>query len=136
MLRASADAKEVSLTATVTNSKGEVTGQEKAIFTPTGNKSVEGSPYLNGWNWISTEYVTVRPGDTLRLTMKAQFSKSGWWSADDFGLSYLYTDPIETGIVPVITTTPSASVYDLGGRRLTKERRGIFIKNGKKIIHQ
>lgn len=135
MLRASADAQEVSLTATVLNSKGEVTGQEKALLTPTGNKSVEGSPYQNGWDRVSTEYVTVRPGDTLRLTMKAQFSKSGWWSADDFGLMYQYTDPIETSIVPVITSTPSTSVYDLGGRRLTKDGRGIFIKNGKKIIN-
>ncbi len=143
LLRGSADAKEISLTATVLNPDGEpYSNHDDGLKTATktivgtGNVSASDSPYKNGWIRNETDYVTVRPGDILRITMKADFTKSGWWSADDFGLSWQYTDPLVTPIVslPDAPQLKSNQIYNLNGLHVDKVQKGIYIINGKKVF--
>lgn len=143
LLRGSSDAKEISLTASVIDSNGNEKS-EKAILKGTGNTTIDASSYKNGWQKVETAYVTVRPGDILRLKMNAEFSKSGWWSADDFGLTWQYVEPIATHIDDIENedsqkTVKSRKIFDLNGRALTtrnasKLKKGIYIIDNKKVV--
>lgn len=138
LLRGSEDAKEISLTATVISPDKQETSSTAKIK-GTGNKSEADAAYKNGWTKAVTDYLIVRPGDILRLTMKADFSKSGWWSADDFGLTYQYVEPIETGIEAISAQQPTRrdnnAMYDLTGRRIVNNnQKGLYIKGNKLMI--
>lgn len=140
LLRGSSDAQEISISAIVI-SPDETTQTVKKVIAGTGNTSAAGSPYKNGWQKAETDFVTVRPGDVLRLTMTGAFTKSGWWSADNFGLTWQYVDPIETGIDDIEddklkNENSSQVVYDLSGRKVTKTQKGIYIINNKKVLRK
>lgn len=121
-------------------------GEEKSSDEPTtaslqisgqGEGEVAGSGLPSGWMKMQTPFVVIRPGDTLRLSLTAQAtSGSCWWSADDFGLTWRYTDTRTTGLqeVPVDRPTTPSVLYDLTGRKLqTPVQRGIYIQGGKKL---
>lgn len=67
----------------------------------------------------------------IRGTATAQ-----WVVWDNFRLKYLGSDNA-TGIQEAVTSQKAEdnTVYDLSGRRVMKPSRGIYIKNGKKIIY-
>lgn len=67
----------------------------------------------------------------IRGTATAQ-----WVVWDNFQLKYLGRDN-STGIKEAVTSQKAEdnTVYDLSGRRVMKPSRGIYIKNGKKIIY-
>ena len=45
------------------------------------------------------------------------------------------TSPVPTGIETVVTkTTGSAVIYNLAGQRVSKDYKGIVVKNGKKVV--
>jgi hypothetical protein len=66
----------------------------------------------------------------IRGTATAQ-----WVVWDNFQLKYLGSDN-STGIQEAVTSQKEQddTVYDLSGRRVMKPSRGIYIKDGKKII--
>ena len=97
LLRGSTN-EEMSLTATV-HKDNVLKEQQTASITPTGATSAEGSKYKNGWQLAETPQVIVRTGETLRIGMVAQSSGSAWWSADDFGLTWEYVEPLPDGIL-------------------------------------
>ena len=138
LLRGSVN-EEMTLTATV-HKDGEVKEQQATTITPTGNTSAEGSTYMNGWKLVETPYVTLRTGETLRIGMvAAATSGSAWWSADDFGLTWKYVEPLPDGIAEMANDKwQKADVtYDLLGRKVSSSSalpKGIYIRNGKKTI--
>jgi len=135
LLRGSQGA-EISITAAVISPKTDEENSATMDIEPTGNTGGIGS---KGWILAETPYVIIRPGDTLRINMQANISGgSGWWSADDFGLTWQYVEPLADGIEEVKTITNPNShesvIYDLSGRRVSKATRGIYIINGKKVV--
>lgn len=138
LLRGNAAA-DISLTASVISPKTTEKDSVTVTIKPTGNTSAEGSNYKNGWMQAETPYVIVRPGDVLRITMKADITgNSGWWSADDFGLSWQYVEPLPDGVEAIQGAeykVQSPVVYDLSGRHIASPNaKGLYIKNGKKFI--
>ncbi|MBP5514805.1 MAG: hypothetical protein J6Y04_08540 [Bacteroidaceae bacterium] len=134
LLRGNADAK-ISLTATVVGPKPENEGTVTTTITPTGNTG----GIRNGWQQAQTPFITVRPGDTLHLTMKAEITgASGWWSADDFGLSWQFVEPLPDGIDGPLSNSPRGEenqmIFDLSGRKVSKMTKGIYIKGGRKVV--
>ena len=145
LLRGSTN-EEMSLTATV-HKDNVVKEQQTATITPTGATSAEGSKYKNGWQLAETPQVTVRTGETLRIGMVAQSSGSAWWSADDFGLTWEYVEPLPDGILTLRDGENEKmrqnAVYDMSGRRISVPSvssvhsvlpKGIYIINGKKVV--
>ncbi len=131
------DAANISLTATVVSPKPENEGEVTITIKPTGNTSATGSPYQNGWQLAETPYITVRPGDTLRLTMKADIPGSGWWSADNFGLLWQYVEPLPDGLIQIKNEELRIKndIFDLSGRKVSRmTKKGVYIKGGKKVI--
>ena len=131
------DAANISLTATVVSPKPENEGEVTITIKPTGNTSAAGSPYQNGWQLAETPYITVRPGDTLRLTMKADIPGSGWWSADNFGLLWQYVEPLPDGLIQIKNEELRIKndIFDLSGRKVSRmTKKGVYIKGGKKVI--
>ncbi len=123
---------DITLAATLISPHTEEPTSVETHITPTGNT---GSTLQNGWYLVETPYITVRPGDTLRISMTATTSGSGWWSADDFGLTWKYVEPLPDGVYSLTPSTHSSSViYDLSGRRVHKPQKGLYITNGKKIV--
>ena len=127
----------ITLTATVISPNSTETTSEATTITPTGNTSPEGSTYKSGWTLVETPYITVRPGDTLRISMEAKATNgSAWWSADDFGLTWQYIEPLPDAIEEIknekMEHTPS--LYDLSGRRVGKPTKGLYIRDGRKVV--
>ena len=135
LLRGSKDS-DISLTASVVRGDSIPETQASTII-PTGNT---GSDMNNGWYLCKTPFVTVRPGDALRITMRASIPGSGWWSADDFGLEWQYVEPLPDGIKSVDDGqwTKNNAIYDLSGRKLSNGhvKKGIYITKGKKIVRK
>ena len=131
LLRGSTSA-DITLTASVISPKSDEENSAAATITPTGNTG--GIRY--GWVKAETPFVIIRPGDTLRITMKADITGgSGWWSADDFGLSWKYVEPLPDGVDPVeAKVITDGYIYDLSGRRITRPIKGFYIKDGRKIV--
>ena len=126
----------ISLTASVVSDHTERADSRSVSVTPIGNS---GGKLKNGWIAAETPYVIIRPGDTLRITMKAAATNgSAWWSADDFGLNWQYVESLPDGITDLFTTAiprPTTGLYDLTGRRVSQpSKKGIYILDGKKII--
>ena len=113
-------------------------GTASATITPTGNTSAAGSPYKNGWQLCETSYVDIRPGYILNITMRAAASGgSAWWSADDFGLTWQYLEPLPDAISDVVADgvrPTEIAIYDLQGRKVVRPSKGMYIINGKKVI--
>lgn len=42
---------------------------------------------------------------------------------------------IDVAVTPITVTTESLPMYDMSGRRVTKTQRGVYIKDGKKVIY-
>ena len=116
----------------------QLTGDEetaKTIFQGTGSNPAEGSAYPMGWADVTTPEVLCLNG---KLTIKLNVtngSGAGWWSADNFTLTYR-PDPLDG--ISSATATPwrSGEEYDLTGRRAKGAARGIVISDGKKIIRR
>lgn len=137
LLRGNVDAK-ISLTASVLSPKSEKENSASTTITPIGNS---GGNLKNGWVLAETPGVIVRPGDTLRILMEADITGgSGWWSADDFGLSWQYVEPLPDGIQSVDNDNCSngkrtdGKWFDLTGRPILQPTKGIYLMNGNKIV--
>ena len=132
LLRGNAGA-DISLTASVISPKSDEEKGETATITPNGNT---GGELRYGWILAETPFVTIRPGDVLRITMKAAITGgSGWWSADDFGLTWQYVEPLPDGVSSIVENPQHTQrIYDLSGRPVNRPTKGIYIRNGKKII--
>ena len=132
LLRGNAEAA-ISLAATVVGPHAGDAEEQATTITPIGQT---GGEIGNGWIQAQTPYVTVRPGDTLRVTMRASITgASGWWSADDFGLQWQYVAPLPDGLKAVTPEAPRTErIYDLSGRPVARPARGIYIRGGKKIL--
>ena len=133
----------ITLSATVISPNSEETTSQSTTITPTGNTSQAGSPYQFGWMLVETPYVTVRPGETLRITLEAKVeSGSGWWSADDFGLTWQYVEPLPDGVEQVGDASSeearNKTIYDISGRKVStlanRLKKGLYIQNGKKTV--
>lgn len=125
---------QLTLEATVLRARSEENLNESA--TAMGVGEVQTDYYPNGWFPLETRYVEVRPGDTLRITFKAQNeSGSAWYSVDNFGLTYQFIEPLNDAVNEVTLPQPqSSAIYDLQGRRISIPTKGIFIRNGKKYV--
>lgn len=77
----------VNLQAAVKNSEGVVSVYSTRI-TGTGDGTVEGSPYLHGWQLATTPSFLLQPEEELTITASFAASQTAWWSADHFRLSY------------------------------------------------
>ena len=116
LLRGSASVN-IELKAVVTSEDGEKT--YKKNFTGTGATSVEGSEYKNGWQKVETETINIAWGDKIVLTATATGgSSSGWWSADNFSLSW------KESAVNAITTTNADNDTEI-----------VSVGNGMVLIH-
>ena len=133
----------ITLSATVISPNSEETTSQSTTITPAGNTSQAGSPYQFGWMLVETPYVTVRPGETLRITLEAKVeSGSGWWSADDFGLTWQYVEPLPDGVEQVGDASSeearNKAIYDISGRKVStlanRLKKGLYIQNGKKTV--
>lgn len=103
-------------------------------FKGTDTQKAEGSPYVMGWQDVTTAEVDCTDG-TLTISLKAvNPSGAGWWSADHFTLTY--TPEGEVGIAGSKAVEEDAQVYDLSGRMVGKQHRGIVIRNGKKVLRR
>lgn len=115
----------------------EVMGTDSAVsaeVTGTGNSSVSGSDYKNGWVKAQTDYVDVKSWQNIRITFQAVGTGgSCWYSVDDFQLTKEY---VSTGIEAPArqTTATDAPAYDLTGRRISPDAKGIRIVGSKKIM--
>ena len=49
-------------------------------------------------------------------------------------ISVIFDDDDATGIASPLGDTEEGAVYDLSGRRVEKPGKGIYIRNGKKIV--
>lgn len=84
----------------------------------------------------SSVRINVAEGETLRLGLRKSTSISGDWVIfDDFGLYYLGGN-LDTGITEVETNVDKAngSIYNLAGQKVSHMNKGIYIKDGKKIL--
>ena len=116
LLRGSASVN-IELKAVVTSEDGEKT--YKKNFTGTGATSVEGSEYKNGWQKVETETINIAWGDKIVLTATATGgSSSGWWSADNFSLSW------KESAINAITTTNADNDTEI-----------VSVGNGMVLIH-
>ena len=101
----------------------------------TGNSTVTGSDYQNGWQLVTLSSLSIAQGEQLRITATATGSGSAWWSADHFSLDYT---PLPDGIdtFTIRSSAESKKIYDLQGRSTNSWPfvHGFFIQNGKKII--
>lgn len=140
LLRGSTSEK-ISMTATVLAPDGTEVDSKTTTITPIGNTG----GIRNGWELVESPYVVVRPGQTLRILMTAKTEGSGWWSADNYGLTWQYVEPLPDAIMELtedVKCQMSNVVYDLSGRRIfspsttqpSSLKKGIYIKQGKKVI--
>ena len=78
--------------------------------------------------------INIEEGESLTIRVNSK----AWYKADDFKLTY--TGPSTTGIDEVVSDAhnPSSSLslhsYDLMGRRVAADYKGILIRNGKKVL--
>lgn len=113
-------------------------GSVNQNFSGRGNKTIEGSGYLNGWQLYQLPKVRVENGGSLTIGASATGSGSAWWSCDDFVL--LYTPDPALGIdsptsQPYNLPTSQPQMYNVGGQRISSvQDKGIYIIDGKKII--
>ncbi len=80
--------------------------------------------------------INVAEGETLRLGLRKSTSIYGDWVIfDDFELYYLGGN-LDTGITEVETNVDKAngSIYNLAGQKVSHMNKGIYIKDGKKIL--
>lgn len=126
LLRGSADAN-IKLTIKNTSQGEQMSSKAETI----GNTGGIGN---QGWVEVTTPYVIIRPGDTLRISFSATLN-SGWWSADDFRLLWNYVEPLPDKIEDIpLQPQRSNAAYNLQGIRATKPQHGVYIIHGKKVI--
>ncbi len=125
-------------TASMTLAITDGTKTEQQAFTGLGATTTEGDPYPNGWRLVTTAPIQITHGQEVTVSLKAQTSAAGWWSADHFQLTLTAPDPMTVGVdTPSITrTAQSSTYYDLFGRRVNGKalKRGLYIVNGKKVL--
>jgi len=123
----------ITLTATAINPMTEEENKSLKVITPIGNV---GGDLQYGWIQVETPYIIVRPGDILRISMEAKATDgSAWWSADDFGLTWQYVEPLADGIEAAPSNLQQGGkFYDLSGRRTTNPQKGIYIQDGRKML--
>lgn len=95
------------------------------------NCSFEGSWAESDWDLshLMTVRANVKNGE---LTIGAR--SNGFFKIDDFKLTYLGDE--ETAIGEVANdSSQSGSIYDLTGRRVQMVKKGVYIKNGIKVIY-
>ncbi len=78
-------AQKISANGTKTDYEGTVTGK--------GDQTASGSPYLNGWQKVQTEEITIETGDQLTVSAQATANTTAWWSVTQFQLTYTPAPP-------------------------------------------
>lgn len=113
-------------------------GSISQSFAGYGNKTIEGSGYLNGWQNYRLPKVRVEQGGSLTIGASASGSGSAWWSSDDFVLLYTPDPALSIGAPasqPDSSTTTQSSIYNMGGQRLDAvPSTGVYIIDGRKMI--
>ena len=74
-------------------------------------------------------------GRYLKFVAKSEINGRAWTSAAEIGIQ---AEGVATAVAtPAVRPLSSTGVYDLQGHRLNSigHRRGIFIQNGKKVLH-
>ena len=103
--------------------------------TGTGDKTVEGSPYERGWQKAELPTFTARSGDRLTVSASHNAQVTSWWSADHFTLTW--HEAGATDIREKMTEKEEkndGALYNLNGMRVSRPAKGIYIRNGKKIL--
>ena len=99
-----------------------------------------GSPVVSG-EFKNTTALQIAPlktatvGRYLKFVAKSEINGRAWTSAAEIGIQ---ASGDATAIsTPQATSASSSEYYDLQGRKLSsiQNRKGIFIQNGKKILH-
>ena len=99
-----------------------------------------GSPVVSG-EFKNTTALQIAPlktatvGRYLKFVAKSEINGRAWTSAAEIGIQ---ASGDATAIsTPQATSASSSEYYDLQGRKLSsiQNRKGIFIQNGKKIMH-
>ena len=74
-------------------------------------------------------------GRYLKFVAKSEINGNAWTSAAEIGIQA--EGEVTSMDSPIIRTVPPTGLYDLQGRRLasTGHKKGIFIQNGKKVLH-
>ena len=103
----------------------EVTGNDH------GGITFEGADYVNDDNFTSTRFLT-----DADLTAKAidHYTTSVAVDSENGKIMVEYIGDETTAIVELPAAENSAIIYDLYGRPVHKATKGVYIKNGKKII--
>jgi len=83
--------------------------------------------------------VNLPSASTLKIGIRSMKTGTSWWTCfDNFGLYYFGPHDVTTGIDKerLIRENDADAWFSLDGRRIEKRqlKRGIYIKNGKKIL--
>lgn len=134
MLRASTNVS-ITFSATVSHQEGEPT-EVSTSFVGIGNQSPSGSEYKNGWQMFQLPEITVNEGDRVTISTSASGDANyGWWSADDFSLTYI--GPLPDVILSCEAESPApTTAYNLKGQIVTDGYKGIVIINGRKVLRR
>ena len=148
----------------ISDQHGYIRSGNTEAVTPVLSKAYYDMPVENHWETLVTTPLYVEPNGSLTIGFVSSKqgaeagkwhtfgnasgtsdNREGWWCATDFVLKYHAIDNI-TGIEAIDgqeTTDNADAIYDLSGRRVSAGvrsilnsslKKGIYIKNGKKIL--
>ena len=107
-----------------------ITTDGTASFDPNGTYANGGAG--RGWEWRYLPFYLAEPATVVvRLAGSVENSYHQWLSISNLSLLYSSSDP--SGIKPILKPEDNDAVYDLGGLRVKKAQKGVFIKGTKKV---
>ncbi|MCF0198498.1 MAG: hypothetical protein HUK02_04150 [Bacteroidaceae bacterium] len=118
------------------SSLGGTTKKYNGLYIP--NNGLAASKWFAAGFYDNAVMLTTTSSATMKVGIKGNNTGTDYWTAfDNFRLYFYGQYSIDDVVTPVksITTEPSDDCYyDLQGRRVARPTRGLYIKNGKKIL--
>ena len=116
-----------------------------SITTDDGTKHYIPNSMASAQSWFKKEYyensvwTTTMTNSSMKFGIKSgNNAASGWWTLFDNFRLYFYGSLSQEDATPVQSTTMdearSATLYDLTGRQATRPARGIYVKDGRKVV--
>lgn len=122
--------------------------QSKSLGGSTKNKNGKYIPnnmqaagkWFEAGHYDNSVMLTTTTAGTMKLGIRSGSQATDYWSIFSNFRLYFYGDyTIDEVVTPVeavrdLTAQDNGSIYDLTGRRIDKPTRGIYIRNGRKVV--